>query len=146
MTNLDRLMIERECERLVSLYTHYADFGEAERVAELFARDAVWAVGPIRFEGQGKIRQMMRERQEMAGRRSRHVCTNLQIDVLDENNASGLVYLTLYRHDFEGPEREAGEVMQTAPTAVGEYRDRFVRTDAGWRFSERHAALAFGKL
>ena len=107
MTNLDRLMIERECERLVSLYTHYADFGKAERVAELFAQDAVWAVGPIRFEGQEKIRQMMRGRQEMAGRRSRHVCTNLQIDVLDENNASGLVYLTLYRHDFEGPEREA---------------------------------------
>ena len=146
MTPLDRLLIERECERLVALYTHYADFGEAERVAELFAQDAIWAAGDIRFEGQEQIRQMMRGRQGMIGRRSRHVCTNLQINVLDEDLAEGLVYLTLYRHDFDGPEREAGEIMDTAPTAVGEYRDQFRRTDTGWRFSERHASLAFGRL
>ena len=147
MTDLDASLIERACERLVTLYTHYVDFGEGEKVAELFAEKGVWEAGPeIRFEGQSEIAEKMKGRQAMAGRRSRHVCTNLHIEVLDEDHARGLVYLSLYRHDFETDEAQHGPAPDTTPTAVGQYHDEFVRTDAGWRFSKRSAALAFGSL
>jgi len=147
MNALDQLVIQRSCERLVTLYTHYADFGSAERIAELFAEDGVWEAGAeIRFEGQSAIAQMMQGRRDMVGRRSRHVCTNLHVEVLDEDHARGLVYLSLYRHDFETDETTNGPALETAPTAVGQYHDEFIRTEAGWRFQMRRAEIAFGTL
>jgi hypothetical protein len=149
MTELENLAIERACERLVVAYTHLVDFGEAERVAELFASDGLWVAGDIRFEGHDAIQAMFRGRQEMVQRRSRHVCTNLGVEVVDEDHATGLVYLQLYRHDFEdvAPEALAATLAPAAhPVAVGEYHDQFVRTPEGWRFAARRAELAFGSL
>ena len=146
MTELEALLIERACARLVVDYTHQVDFGDAARVAHLFADDGVWEIGEMRFEGRDALRSMFQGRQEMAERRSRHVCTNLAIDVEDADHASGLVYLQLYRHDFASD--EAGEALAPGgpPVAVGQYRDAFVRTDAGWRFARRRAEIAFGNL
>ena len=146
MTELESLLIERACARLVALYTHRVDFGDAESVAELFAEDGVWEVGDTRFEGRDALRAMLRNRQEMSGRRSRHVCTNLAVDVVDPDHATGLVYLSLYRHDFGSTERDEGVAPGGPPVAVGQYRDRFVRTADGWRFAWRRAELAFGSL
>ena len=146
MNETEKLLIEHACARLVARYSHHADFGEAERVADLFAEDAVWEMDEMRFEGRDTIRAMMRGRQEMQGRRSRHVCTNLLVEVTDADHAIGLVYLTLYRHDFDGPETEQGAVPETRPLAVGQYRDRFVRTSQGWRFAHRKAEVGFGQL
>ena len=61
----------------------------------------------------------------------RRKCEDLLIDVIDENNATGVVYLTLYRHDGEVGRRSA---PSDVPEIVGEYRDQFVRTVDGWRF------------
>ena len=146
MTELETRGIERACERLVVDYTHLVDFGDGERVAELFAEAAVWEAGAIRFEARDALRAMFRGRQEMVRRRSRHVCTNLAIDVIDAERATGRVYLQLYRHDFEA-DPTPGEVAPGGPpVAVGEYLDEFVRTTEGWRFARRRAALAFGSL
>ena len=148
MTETEALLIENACAKLVARYTHLVDFGEAERVADLFAEDGVWAwsSGALRFEGREAIRGMLRGRQEMSGRRSRHVCPNLAIDVVDADHATGLVYLLLFRHDFDAPESDQGPASSTTPLAVGEYRDRFVRTAEGWRFAYREASVAFGAL
>ena len=154
MNEADVARIERACAKLVVRYTHLVDFGEASRIAELFAEDGIWEVGGAgelpggagRFEGREALRAMFQGRQEMAQRRSRHVCTNLDIEVEDEAHASGVVYLQLYRHDFETAVPEATLAPAAAPVAVGQYRDRFVRTDEGWRFALRRAELAFGTL
>ena len=71
---------------------------------------------------------------------SRHVCNNLLIRVQDEDHAEGTVYLTLYRHDGD-PERKISPLE--GPVVVGEYQDRFVRTDRGWRFAERISRFSF---
>ena len=146
MNRMQALEIERACERLVVTYTHLVDFGEAEQVAELFAADALWQAGEIRFEGRDAVRAMFRGRQEMTQRRSRHVCTNGVVDVVDEDHATGLVYLQLYRPDFEPGARTDSLAPDAHPVAVGEYHDQFVRTAEGWRFAERRAELAFGAL
>lgn len=146
VTDLETLWIERACARLVVDYAHWVDFGDAERVADLFAPDGVWEVGESLFEGRDAVRDMLRSRQQMTERRSRHVCTNLAIDVLNADHATGLVYLSLYRHDFETAEASEGLAPCGPPLAVGQYRDRFVRTEEGWRFALRRAELAFGSL
>ena len=56
MDEATRFEAERACERLVVDYTHLVDFGEAERVAELFSVVAVWEAGDVRFEGREALR------------------------------------------------------------------------------------------
>ncbi len=132
--------IERACERLIYRYCHYVDHGEAARVADLFTEDGVWFNINTTMNGRDKIRNSFQKRQDNLGRMSRHVCTNLLIDVVSETEATACVYMSLYFHDGD-PERE------TSPThclqKLGEYRDRFVKTAEGWLFARREVVANF---
>jgi len=134
--------IERECERLIAKYCYYVDHDEATRVADLFTDDGVWKNVNVTMTGRDRIRAGFQKRQDNQGRMSRHVCTNTLIDVISETEASGTVYMSLYYHDGE-VERE------TSPTnclqKLGEYRDRFVKTNEGWRFGYREVISNFWK-
>lgn len=137
MNDTDRLLIERECERLVVAYTHLVDFGEAAKVADLFTEDGTWSAPGVTMRGRDQIREGFATREDMP-RMSKHVCTNLQIDVLDDRHAEGAVYLTLYR-----AETDAGVAPLSGPTLIGHYRDSFVLTDKGWRFATRQTEVTF---
>lgn len=136
----ERLLIERECERLVTQYCHFVDHGEAARVADLFAEDGVWKSALGTMTGRDEVKAGFEVRQANERRMSRHVCNNLLIDVIDEDHAEGTVYLTLFRHDGE-PGRRLSPLE--GPDMVGEYRDRFVRTKDGWRFAHREIDVSF---
>jgi hypothetical protein len=51
------------------------------------------------------------------------------IDVLCATEASGVSAMLLF--------------TEAASPKVGSFHDRFVRTDAGWRFAERRGSLLF---
>ena len=140
MDQVERLWIERECARLVTLYCHYVDHGEAERVAELFSKDGRWVSAQVTMDGVEQIRSGFARRQANAKRMSRHVCNNLHVEVQDADHAEGCVYLTLYRHD--GKEGRALSPLE-GPAMVGEYRDTFVRTAEGWRIATREIVVNF---
>ena len=117
----ERLQIERDCGRLVTLYCHYVDHGEAERIADLFSKDGAWRSPEVTMDGQDEVRRGFARRERNRARMSRHVCNNLLIDVIDADHAEGCVYLTLYRHDgkegrrispLEGP---AGSLPSSGP-------------------------------
>jgi uncharacterized protein (TIGR02246 family) len=140
MDDLQRLLIERACSRLVTQYCHFVDHGEASRIADLFTVDGVWTSPENTMDGREAIARGFMNRERNTARMSRHVCNNLLVEVIDENTAAGVVYLTLYRHDGE-----AGRKVSPVgpPAMVGEYRDRFANTADGWRFSRREIALSF---
>lgn len=139
MDEATRTAIERACERLSIAYARHVDLDEHEAFVELFADDAVLVLGRS-FDGKAAIRRSMGRRR--ADLRSRHVLTNVLVDVVDEDHARGITYLTLYRHI--GPESsQPGPIAHARPAAVGEYLDEFVRTPAGWRFARREISLAF---
>lgn len=138
--DLARLLIERACERLIAAYTHHIDFGEAARVAELFTEDGIWESPEAALVGRGRIQDSLQARQDRTNRTSRHVCTNALFNVIDERHVQGVVYFTLYRHDGDGDRRAA---PLDGPLMVGEYRDRFVRTEDGWRFAHRKTEVGF---
>ena len=140
MDHNEKLLIERECERLVTAYCHYVDHGEAERIAELFSEDGVWTSAEATMDGREAIRKAMAARQANLARMSRHVCNNFLLEIIDADHAEGTVYLTLYRHD--GKEGRALSPLE-GPAMVGEYRDRFVRTEEGWRISRREIEVDF---
>jgi hypothetical protein len=136
----ERFLIERACERLVTLYCHFVDHGEGARVAELFTEDGVWSSSEVTMTGREAIRAGFQRRQDNNARMSRHVCSNLLVDVTDSDTARGVVYLTLYRHDGEPGRRTS---PSSIPSIVGEYRDTFRRTADGWHFSRRDIAVSF---
>src|SRR5512143_164907 len=92
-------MIERACERLIVAYSHMIDFGEAGNVADLFTDDGVWESSERHLDGSAQIAASFQARQANTGRRSRHVCTNVAIDVSGPDAATGVSYYTLYRED-----------------------------------------------
>ena len=133
------LLIERACEQLSIEYARSVDFRDYDNFIELFTDDAVLDVGK-RLEGKEAIRASINQRSREI--RTRHVLTNIFVEVLDSTHARGISYLTLYRYvGVESTRR--GAVPSVLPTAVGHYEDKFVRTSAGWRFASRILHVAF---
>jgi hypothetical protein len=142
MNDLDRMVVERACERLIVEYSRLVDFGEAAAVADLFTEDGRWQGTDLVLEGREQIRAWFERRQGVTRRVSRHVCTNLAVEVVSPSEARSLSYLINYRHD----RREGDEAMPVpveVPKFVGELSDGFRLTDAGWRFSSRLVTTAF---
>jgi hypothetical protein len=139
MNVIERLAIERECEQLMIAYARGIDFRDYDNVAHLFTEDGVLDVGnPL--HGRAAIQAALARRPYEL--RSRHVLTNLFVDVVSADRARGICYLTLYRHT--GPESlERGPVELAGPAAVGHYQDTFVRTPEGFRIEQRTLHLAF---
>lgn len=137
------MLAERECERLVYRYAWLVDSGEAARVADLFTDDGVWAAGegePMR--GRDGIRAGFTARQAITRRQSRHVMTNVLIDVTGPDTASGRVYLVNYRHDSPSGVAER-PAPSDAPKFVGEYNLTFRRVEGQWLFATLDLDLAF---
>jgi hypothetical protein len=131
--------IERACEQLSIAYARAVDFRDQDAFVDLFSTDGELDVGePLR--GRDAIAAAIARRPPEL--RSRHVLTNIFVEVLSDRDARGISYLTLYRH--VGPESSAaGPAPLEGPAAVGHYEDRFVRTPAGWKFLRRKLHLAF---
>lgn len=131
--------IERACARLVHGYARAADFGDSAAAAALFADDAVLEMpGGKRFAGRAAILQRLAE--QPATQVSRHVISNLLIDVVDEGRARGFCYLTMYR----GTRGEAsGPLPSAAPFVIGHYEDEYARVGADWRFAARRLTFTF---
>jgi uncharacterized protein (TIGR02246 family) len=140
--DLTRLLAERACERLIYAYARFVDSGEAGRVADLFTEDGVWTGADGRsMNGREQVRAAFLGRQALTRRLSRHVMTNVQIDVHSETEASGIAYLINYRHDGPGQTVEKPGPARH-PKFVGDYHLTFRNVDDQWRI----AALRFDLL
>jgi len=134
-----RAAIERACADLTIEYARSIDFRDYDNIVNLFTEDATLTIGQ-RLEGRAAIVAAMMQRPGEL--RSRHVISNVFVDVVDDKRARGICYLTLYRH--VGPESlERGPAPLHGPAAVGHYEDSFVKTEAGWRIKHRTLHLAF---
>lgn len=129
MTADERRAIEHDCARLIALYANLNDEARWDEVAALYADDGVMVrpTAPDKpTEGRDAILAAFKARPP---RVTRHICSNVVIDVESETTASGISAMLL----FTG----ASEPL------VGSFHDRFVRTADGWRFAERRGSLLF---
>jgi ketosteroid isomerase-like protein len=141
MEMLDRIAAERACERLTYRYCEAVDFGHASRLADVFAADGVFDAGGLHLVGREQIRRVFAERELVRELRTLHVCSNLDVTVLDDVTAAGVVYLTLYRR--RGSADWSVPVPTTLPAVIGSYHDRYVRTTDGWRIASRRQEVVF---
>jgi hypothetical protein len=142
MDDLARLLVERECERLILRYCTLVDLGNASQIADLFCEDGEWIGVELHLRGQDEIRAWFTEREGLARRISRHVCTNILIDVLSEDEAESICFMADYRHDSRDGEPQLPVTLEV-PKYLGELHDRFRRTPDGWRFARRRVEVSF---
>lgn len=137
MTDLERMLIERACERLIMLYAMHADNYAPEAVSALFAEDAILNRGEGDAVGRPAILAAFNRRRPDAA--VRHISTNVVIDVLDDASASGVSTMMLYRNFGS-----AGLPQPLPPLEmIVDYHDTFARTLEGWRFKQRRAVRVF---
>jgi hypothetical protein len=141
MDDTERLVAESACLALITAYTHCADgFQERAGIADLFTPDGVWESDEARLEGRDALLRFFGDTAAAAGRRSRHVSSNIAVTVHDDARAEALSYFTLYRYVGEKPRVPD---LESQPVIVGQYSDQFVRTADGWRFAHRRADVGF---
>jgi ketosteroid isomerase-like protein len=140
LTDVERLQVERACERLVLHYSRLLDLGDMEAAANCFARDATFArpmMPDQLFRGREAIRASLLTRPKSL--LTKHLATNIMIDAEGPDSASGLSYLmmvsTTPAADAKPPHVSQG------PLWFGEMRDRFVREDGEWKFLERRGSI-----
>jgi hypothetical protein len=126
----ERRAIEWECTRLVNLYALLNDAGRWDEVAALYAEDGLMmrpTAPDAPIQGRAAILAAFKARPP---RVTRHVCANIVIDIESATAARGSSAMLLFT-SAEGP------------PLVGGFEDRFVLTEAGWRFAERRGTLTF---
>jgi 3-phenylpropionate/cinnamic acid dioxygenase small subunit len=121
-----------EIAALVYRYASMLDAGDLDGVAALFAF-ATWGAGTRteRLEGTGAVRRAYDGViiHEDGTPRTKHVITNLVVDV-DGEHATAHSYFTVFQaHEKLKPPLQA--------IIAGRYDDRFECVDGTWRFAER---------
>ena len=139
MKNNKRIFIQSCCRDLIIAYAKFLDMAEYDQCADMFEDNAtldVWS----ELKGKSAILAAMSARP--SDLLTRHIMTNILITVIDERQATGVSYLTLYRK-IGKLNRGEEKTPFTRPAAVGQYNDEFVLTKDGWRFSRRKAHFTF---
>jgi len=139
MTEDQEAAIERACAKLAIAFTNHVDNRRADEAAEVFAVDGEFERRGETLAGREEIRATLKARP--ATMLSRHLCANLAIDVIDADNARGVVSFAVYMHNFA--EGEQGPAPLRDAEAIGEYHDVYVRTAEGWRIKRRNTTVAF---
>ena len=129
MTAGDRAAIEHRCATLIARYANLNDAGDWAAIAALYAADGRmtrptapddWIIGREAILAAFRARP---------ARATRHLCTNIVVDVLSPDRAIAESAMALFTPD--------------APPKHGGFHDRFVCEDGEWRFAERRGFLSF---
>lgn len=140
MTDIDAMLAEHACARLITEYAALLDAGRWADVAALYVPEGRMSrpTAPDDFiAGRDAILASFSARPP---RISRHVCINIRVDV-QGNKANATSQILLFTAD--NAEDGGLPIQSPAPPMVGTYADHFVRTEAGWRFVERRGSLDF---
>jgi hypothetical protein len=140
LSAVERIEIERSCERLVYAYSRALDLGDMSAAADFFAENGSMArpMAPdVVVQGRETIRASLLTRPKTL--LTKHLATNVVIDVESRDSASGLSYLTMISTtpgaDAKPPFVSAG------PLYFGEFKDRYVRENGVWKFLERRGSI-----
>ena len=117
-----------ELMRLLHRYCAMLDSMELELVHELFTPDCTVVYGPDeRMQSRGADNLAVSLRRLWRFVRTSHHLSNIDLDFDGPDAAHGRSYILAWHQHPDGKTQ----------TLFAEYHDRFVRTGAGWRISER---------
>jgi hypothetical protein len=140
LSAIERIEIERACERLTQVYVRALDLGDMNAAAECFAENGSMArpmnPGQV-IQGREAVRASLLTRPKTL--LTKHLATNAMIDVESRDAARGISYLTMVA--TTPAEGAAPPFNSTGPIYFGEMQDRFVREHGVWKFLERRGSI-----
>ncbi len=139
MMNLeDQLRCERECTRLCNDFAWAVDTFHYDAFVSLFTPDGVFDRAGQVSRGGVEIRKFLNARP--ADRVTRHVCTNIRIDLVSPEAAAGNCYTLVFQAQAE----TAASLPRPTPLPmVVEYHDDYSLTDEGWKIQHRKLKIVF---
>ena len=136
LSALDRLEIRDACTRQIYRAARFTDAGAWESLARLFTEGAVFyrpSDPETPIEGRDGILASLRAR---GPRKTLHLVTNIEVIVESRDRACAVSSVVLY--SAASPREDAATI---ASTAVGTFRDQFIRHGQDWLFEERRGAI-----
>lgn len=136
----ERIEIERACERIVYAYSRALDLGDLGGAADFFAENGSMArpMAPEQvIQGREAVRASLLTRPKTL--LTKHLATNVMIDVESRDSARGISYLTMIA--TTPPADGKPPFISGGPVYFGEFRDRFVRENGVWKFLERRGSI-----
>ncbi len=143
MTEQEILNIRQVCADLMVRFANANDAMRYHDLVALFAEDGAFArptAPDTVLQGKQAILAAFESRPK--DRVTRHIISNIQIDVRDASHASGLCYAILYSGN-QGDMADKFGLRASASQFVGEFHDEFVLTPEGWRFASRRGKIIF---
>lgn len=139
MDRSKRLEIEQICLSILSRYAVAVGDRDFDAFVQLFTEDGIWhRPGSPEMKGHEDIRAFM-VKNRPADTVCRHVNGTAQIDVVDEDSATGISYTTVYNYE----NHKGGIAPMKGPDYVVEYRDQFRRVGEDWFIARRDTTLIF---
>jgi hypothetical protein len=140
LSAVERIEIERACARLIYAYARALDIGELGAAADFFAANGSMArpMAPDQLiQGRETIRTSLLGRPRNL--LTKHLVTNVMIDVDSHDAAHGLSYLTMISTTLPAEAKPPFESQ--GPLYFGEFQDRFILESGAWRFLERRGSI-----
>jgi uncharacterized protein (TIGR02246 family) len=138
MATMTDISIERACERLVLDFAYFSDANDAESLAALFTpKGTMMRPSGGALLGRAAILESYQSR--APGRLTRHICTNIRITVQAPDRATGITYAVVYNANATRPPEAHFGIKAEPRQLLGEFEDKFVLTDEGWKFAARRA-------
>lgn len=134
----DEIAIQRACGALVSHYAYLNDERRFDELADLFTDDAVLyrpSAPAQAIRGREAILAAFRKRPDDT--MTFHVCSDILIDVDSDRVARGRSRILLLCANRPAD----GAIAQSGAPVPGVFVDRFILTQAGWKFAERRGSF-----
>lgn len=135
----DKREIIFDCTLLVNDYAYYRDLHDPENFANLFTEDARMTARGEWLSGREALADHVLHDDPNAV--SMHMVSTVKITPIDETNATGVTYAAV-ANEQKG---EGGPATLESFTVIGQYFDKFVKTEDGWKISERIFTVIYRK-
>jgi len=140
LSAVERIEIERACERIVHAYSRALDLGDMNAAADFFAENGSMArpMAPEQvIQGREAVRASLLTRPKTL--LTKHLATNVMIDVESRDSARGISCLTMIA--TTPPAGGKPPFVSAGPVYFGEFKDRYVRENGVWKFLERRGSI-----
>lgn len=130
-----------EVERLIYRFFLSLDERRYGDVAVLMAPDGVWHRQGRELRGPGDVMEALKLRP--GGATTRHLITNVIVDITDVGQAEATFYLAVFFYGADVPPKLP--VPIELPRHVSIFSARFTRANADWRVSHMSEVPTFAK-
>jgi ketosteroid isomerase-like protein len=137
MDDINTLVAEHACAKLIMACYSWMDLGDYPAVAELFSDEATWVRGGTPVKGKSAILAALQKRSPADV--TRHLITNVVVSVRDGDTADATACFMPLR----GARAAVGPAPMPKFDTVGDVTFKFRREDGAWKITNLQPTPVF---